>query len=108
MSKDKTVNPFKSNAFSRRAVLRGTGEFGDVVVLGRPDAEWGEAVVAAFPAEPKPNLARVEAALARLLAPAKRPKRLVALATWPVNAQGKVNRGEIARLVDQSQDSHRS
>jgi hypothetical protein len=25
MSKDKTVNPFKSNAFSRRAVLRGTG-----------------------------------------------------------------------------------
>jgi hypothetical protein len=25
MSKDKTANPFKSNAFSRRAVLRGTG-----------------------------------------------------------------------------------
>lgn len=84
------------------AVLRGTGELADVVVLGRPDAEWGEAVVAAYPAEPAPNLARVTAALGALLSPAKRPKRLVPLATWPVNAQGKVNRGEVARLVDQA------
>ncbi len=81
------------------AVLRGTGELSDVVVLGLPDTEWGESVVAAYPAEPPPNLVLVESALARLLSPAKRPKQLVALAAWPVNAQGKVNRAEVARLV---------
>jgi O-succinylbenzoic acid--CoA ligase len=81
------------------AVLRGTGEMADVVVLGLPDSEWGESVVAAYPAEPRPDLARVEAALARLLSPAKRPKRLVGLPAWPVNAQGKVNRAEVGRLV---------
>lgn len=81
------------------AVLRGTGEFPDVAVLGVPDREWGECVVAAYPATARPDLARVEAALARLLSPAKRPKRFVAVAAWPVNAQGKVNRAEVARRV---------
>lgn len=89
----------KVNPAEVEAVLRGTGELADVVVLGVPDTEWGESVVAAYPAEPQPNLARVEAALARLLSPAKRPKRLVGLPSWPVNAQGKVNRAEVARLL---------
>lgn len=89
----------KVNPAEVEAVLRGTGEFADVVVLGLPDTEWGESVVAAFPAEPKPNLARVETAVTRLLSPAKRPKRFVGLPTWPVNAQGKINRGEVGRLV---------
>jgi acyl-CoA synthetase (AMP-forming)/AMP-acid ligase II len=56
-------------------------------------------VVAAYAAEKEPNLARVETALARLLSPAKRPKQLVPIADWPVNAQGKVNRGEVARRL---------
>jgi len=81
------------------AAMRDTGEFADVVVVGVPDAEWGECVVAAYPADGRPDLVRAEAALARLLSPAKRPKRLVALPSWPMNAQGKVNRAEVARLV---------
>ena len=89
----------KVNPAEVEAVLWGTGELSDVVVLGLPDTEWGECVVAVYPAEPPPNLVRVEAALARLLSPAKRPKRLIALPLWPVNAQGKVNRVEVARLV---------
>ncbi len=89
----------KVNPAEVEAVLRGSGELPDVVVLGLPDTEWGESVVAAYPATAQPNLARVEAALAKLLAPAKRPKRLVAVPAWPVNAQGKVNRAEVARLV---------
>jgi O-succinylbenzoic acid--CoA ligase len=89
----------KVNPAEVEAVLRGTGEFVDVAVLGLPDTEWGESVVAAYPAEPQPDLARVEAALTRLLSPAKRPKRLIGLSTWPVNAQGKVNRAEVGRLV---------
>lgn len=89
----------KVNPAEVEAVLRGTGEFSDVVVLGVPDSEWGESIVAAYAAEKQPNLARVETALAKLLSPAKRPKRFVPVADWPVNPQGKINRAEVARLA---------
>ncbi|HEX2860860.1 MAG TPA: hypothetical protein VHN79_04440, partial [Lacunisphaera sp.] len=89
----------KVNPTEVEAVLRGTGQLADVVVFGLPDGEWGERVVAAYPAESRPDLARVDAAVARLLAPAKRPKQLFAVPSWPVNAQGKVNRAAVASLV---------
>jgi O-succinylbenzoic acid--CoA ligase len=76
--------------------LRASGEFDDVVVVGAPDAEWGEVVVACYPESPRtPDLARATANLAAH----QRPKRFVALRDWPRNAQGKINRAElIARL----------
>ncbi|MEI6106274.1 MAG: AMP-binding protein [Opitutae bacterium] len=81
------------------AALRRSGEFNDVVVLGVPDAKWGERVVAAYPATSRPNLTQVAAALSQWLAPAKCPKQFVPLTDWPVNEQGKVNRAEVARMV---------
>jgi O-succinylbenzoic acid--CoA ligase len=81
------------------AALRHSGEFSEVVVLGVPDPEWGERVVAAYPASARPNLAKVNAVLSQSLAPAKGPKKYIPLADWPVNAQGKVNRAEVARLI---------
>jgi len=89
----------KVNPVEVEAALRGTGEFADVVVLGVPDAEWGQSVVAAYAAGKQPNQSRVDAALAKLLSPAKRPKRWVAIPDWPVNAQGKVNRAEVAKRL---------
>ena len=89
----------KVNPAEVEAVLRGTGELPDVVVLGLPDAEWGERVVAAYPAEARPDQGRLETALNRLLSPAKRPKQLIPVENWPVNAQGKVNRAEVARQL---------
>jgi O-succinylbenzoic acid--CoA ligase len=75
------------------AALRATGEFDDVAVLGVPDAEWGEAVVACYPVTMRtPDLERVARTLAEQLAPPARPKRYVAVAEWPRNAQGKLNR----------------
>jgi len=77
-------------------VLRASGEFEDLTVLGLPDPEWGEMVVACYAAGGRlPEPTKVAAALAKLPA-YKRPKRLVAIADWPRNAQGKLNRAALA------------
>ncbi len=78
------------------AALRATGEFADVAVIGLPDAEWGERVVACYPAgKTRPDLRRVKRAIATSLTRYQRPKRFVAIAEWPRNAQGKVNRAAL-------------
>jgi O-succinylbenzoic acid--CoA ligase len=78
------------------AALRASGEFADVVVLGLPDEEWGERVVACYPASgPRPDLARAVAGLG----PVQRPKRFVAVAEWPRNPQGKISRPALRAAV---------
>jgi len=84
------------------AVLRATGQFRDVAVVGVPDPRWGQIVVGCYPADARPVLTLVEAAVSERLAGYKRPKRWVALASWPANAQGKVNRAEAARLAERA------
>jgi O-succinylbenzoic acid--CoA ligase len=87
------------------AVLRGSGELTEVIVLGVPDVEWGQAVVAAHPATARPDWAKVKQVIDGQLAAHKRPKRFVPIADWPANAQGKVNRAEVARRVFLTQSS---
>lgn len=82
------------------SVLRASGQFADVAVLGLPDAEWGQVVVAAFPAAPAPDLAQAKQAASQLAAH-KRPKHYVALAGWPRTAAGKLDRAQLARMVEQ-------
>jgi len=78
------------------AALHATSEFTDVAVVGLPDAEWGQLVVACYPSTGRlPDLPKVEAALDRSLAPHLRPKRYVGVAAWPRNAQGKLNRAAL-------------
>lgn len=79
------------------AALRASGEFADVVVLGVPDAEWGEAVVACYPAAHGARKIDVARAV-ETLAPQQRPKRFVAVPAeeWPRNAQGKIDRVKLA------------
>jgi O-succinylbenzoic acid--CoA ligase len=81
--------------------LRATRQFPDVAVIGVPDVEWGETVVACFPQSETagPDLEVVERELANNLASYKRPKRYVAITPWPRNAQGKLNRSELLRRV---------
>jgi o-succinylbenzoate---CoA ligase len=76
--------------------LRESGFFTDVAVLGLPDPQWGQIVVACYPAggfsgEVMPWLP--------YLAAYKRPKRYVAVANWPRNEQGKVSRAVLRERV---------
>lgn len=76
------------------AVLRASGEFDDVVLLGVPHPEWGEEVVACYPAGSRaPNLPLAVASLPGF----QRPKRFVAVPNWPRNAQGKLDREALRR-----------
>ncbi len=78
------------------AALLASGVVTDVVVLGVPDAEWGQRVVAFHPASsPAPDFTRV----LRQLAPHQRPKAFVAIADWPRTAQGKVNRAALRQRL---------
>ena len=86
------------------AALRATGRLSDVAVIGVPDAEWGEVVVACYPEADNTDRAVEEnpvinSHLLDHLAPFKRPKRYIALADWPRNAQGKVNRATLRERV---------
>jgi glycosyltransferase involved in cell wall biosynthesis len=78
------------------AALRASGEFSDVAVIGVPDAEWGEIVVACYPAGGRePDLVRAVAGLHG----AMKPKRFLAVADWPRAAQGKINRAQLKTLA---------
>jgi O-succinylbenzoic acid--CoA ligase len=79
------------------AALRASGEFQDVAVIGLPDREWGEVVIACFPAGREPDLGRAM----RDLAGHQRPKRFVAIPAdeWPRNAHGKLNRATLQELA---------
>jgi O-succinylbenzoic acid--CoA ligase len=82
----------KADPLEIEAALLSTGEFSDVVVLGVPDPEWGESVVAFYPSSQKPpDQARIAAGLSAMPAH-KRPRRYTAVPEWIRNAQGKVNR----------------
>ena len=79
--------------------LRSSGEFDDVAVIGLPDPDWGQVVVACHPPGGRaPSRERVERALSGL-ASFKHPKRYASVSPWPRNAQGKIDRAELARLA---------
>jgi O-succinylbenzoic acid--CoA ligase len=79
--------------------LRATGEFADVAVIGVPDPEWGEIIVACYPADGRaPDFSRVAARLGPL-AGYKHPKSYLAIADWPRNAQGKINRAALRAVA---------
>ncbi len=82
-------------------VLRTSGVFTDVAVVGIPDEEWGQKVVACYPgrAGARPDMRRVESVL-HGLAKYKWPKAYVAIAEWPRNAQGKLNRAALIEAAE--------
>ena len=84
------------------AVLRTYPGVKEVVVVGLPDDEWGERVVAALVSEnPEGIHAEGLDRLARaVLSPPKRPRDFRVVDELPRNANGKVDRSRVRSLFD--------
>jgi O-succinylbenzoic acid--CoA ligase len=83
------------------AAIRATGLVQDVCVVGVPDRYWGQAVVALYvPIAPELPVAQLQAAIANTLSKFKRPKHWLAMDQLPRNAQGKLDRSQINRLIE--------
>jgi malonyl-CoA/methylmalonyl-CoA synthetase len=68
---------------------------GEVAVVGRPDADWGETVTAVVVAADAVDAAALRAYAAERLAPYKVPKRVEFADALPRNAMGKIVRGAL-------------
>ncbi len=73
----------------------------EVAVVGVPDSTWGERVVAAVVPLPEgpPSAAALEALARANLSPAKRPRGVRFLEALPRNANGKVDRARVRRIL---------
>ncbi len=85
------------------AALRNTGQVQDVCVLGWPDSQWGEVVVAAYiPMRPEISAQSLREAIASTISRYKQPKQWIELTAMPRNAQGKINRQQLTAQLAKS------
>ena len=81
------------------AVLRTHPDVRDVAVVGVPDPEWGERVVAALVVDDRPEVrAELDRLARQVLSPAKRPRDIRVVGSLPRNSNGKVDRGGVRAL----------
>jgi malonyl-CoA/methylmalonyl-CoA synthetase len=83
---------FKVGAGEVEAALLEHPSVREAAVVGRPDDDLGERIVAFVVAEPAPPAAELIAHVADTLAPHKRPREIRFVAELPRNAMGKVQK----------------
>lgn len=81
------------------AAILATGLVSDCAVLGVPDADWGEQVVAVVVSAEQDAGTRLRQALQPQLSAYKIPKRWLLRAELPRNAQGKLNQAALRQWV---------
>jgi O-succinylbenzoic acid--CoA ligase len=79
----------------------------DVVVIGVPDAEWGELVTAfvvpADPAEP-PDLGQLRSIVRQTLSPRAAPRKVFVMPVFPLLPSGKPDRAALRQVAQRDQD----
>jgi malonyl-CoA/methylmalonyl-CoA synthetase len=93
---------FKVSAVEVESALREHPAVADCAVVGCPDEEWGERILAAVELRPaEPSTAEALALWARgRLAPYKVPRRVLIVPALPRNAMGKVIKRDVLRLFE--------
>lgn len=85
------------------AVLGTSPQVADVVVIGVPDAEWGEQVaafvVAADPAEP-PDLGQLRAIVRQALSARAAPRKVFVMRVFPLLPSGKPDRAALRAFAE--------
>jgi len=89
----------KVNPAEVEAVIQGLPGVRQVVVLGTPDRQRGQAVTACVVASKGVTREAILAACREHLAPFKIPRRIEFAARIPVNARGKTDRLELSGLM---------
>lgn len=79
------------------ALIRASGLVRDAGVVGIPDEEWGQRVVAVV--ETERSIAELEAWARARLEPAQRPRRWIPVDALPRGRTGKPRRSELLRLA---------
>jgi acyl-CoA synthetase (AMP-forming)/AMP-acid ligase II len=79
------------------ALIRNSGLVGDVGLVGVPDEDWGQRVVALV--ESDRTAAELEAWARAHLEPAQRPRQWIRVDALPRNRTGKLRRDELLRLA---------
>jgi malonyl-CoA/methylmalonyl-CoA synthetase len=92
---------YKISALEVEAVLREAPSIDDVAVVGLPDADWGDRVVAAVVVHPGASFdeAALRALCRERLAAYKVPKQIAAVAELPRNVVGKVVKPRVVELL---------
>ena len=86
------------------AAIRETQRVDDVAVLGMPDGDWGEVVVAVCVLRSdRTPLQEISSLLTHQLARYKHPRRWLALAALPRNSRGKIDRQQLRHLAREAQ-----
>jgi len=81
------------------AAILQTGAVDQVLVLGWPDAEWGQCLIAFYVGKKDSVATKMLEQLRMHLARYKVPKRMIAVERLPLNAHGKVDRDRVSILL---------
>jgi malonyl-CoA/methylmalonyl-CoA synthetase len=96
---------YKLSALEIEEVLRTYPGIADVAVVGVPDDEWGEKVMAALVIKHDVDLEAVNTWIRGLMAAYKTPKKYIVVDELPRNAMGKVVKNEVKPLFNTNQES---
>ena len=91
----------KVSALEVESALLGHPSVTECAVVGMPDPEWGQRVVAAVvqAEDPPVDQDSLKAWCRDRLAPHKVPKEFITVETLPTNAMGKVNKLEVVKML---------